>query len=162
LARLCTLNGGLPQGAPTSPAIANLVFREADSELARIAEKNNLRYSRYADDLTFSGMEHISWTFLDDIEGIIRRFGFKLNARKTRFGSESTRMEVTGYTTNLFTQPPREWRKRVRAELHKLSKKERLSDKDRKRVAGIKGNLLSCDRSDGVTKLIQSINLIIK
>jgi len=161
LARLCTLNGTLPQGAPTSPAIANLVFRDVDSAIARVADRQRLRYSRYADDLTFSGMEFISRDFLDEIEGIIKINGFKLNMRKTRFSSAGGRMEVTGYTTNVITQPSREWRKRVRAELHQLSKKEALSDKDRKRISGLKGNLLSCDHGDNVVRLIRSINNIV-
>lgn len=160
LARLCTLNGVLPQGAPTSPALANLVFRDTDNEIVRIAVKYNLKYSRYADDLTFSGMECISREFLHEVEAIIKRHGFELNPRKTRFSSAGNRMEVTGYTTNVFTQPSREWRKRIRAELHQIAKKETLSDKDKNRISGIKGNLLACDRSDSVINLLRSIEKI--
>jgi RNA-directed DNA polymerase len=55
LAGLCTYQGRLPQGAPTSPYLANLAFGPADDEILELCAENNLTYSRYADDLTFSG-----------------------------------------------------------------------------------------------------------
>ncbi len=59
LARLCCFNETLPQGAPTSPAIANLVARDLDKDLLNYARTHELKYSRYADDLTFSSTARI-------------------------------------------------------------------------------------------------------
>ena len=54
IARLCCVNNCLPQGAPTSPIIANIVCMRLDGELSRLARANGCKYTRYADDLTFS------------------------------------------------------------------------------------------------------------
>lgn len=54
LAKLCCFNGVLPQGAPTSPKLANIICKKMDFEIQRYAKANNITYSRYADDLTFS------------------------------------------------------------------------------------------------------------
>lgn len=64
LSRLCTLSGVLPQGAPTSPCISNLVFLKVDKRLARLAKTYEASYSRYADDLTFPAEEILGISFL--------------------------------------------------------------------------------------------------
>src|SRR6516165_5344423 len=85
LMRLCTYGGSLPQGAPTSPSLANHIFRTVDLEILDICTPKNLRYSRYADDLTFSGAERISQEFLYELQVLLKPHGFKLNQKKTRF-----------------------------------------------------------------------------
>src|SRR6185312_6655346 len=71
----------LPQGAPTSPALANLAAFRLDRRLSGLAARNGLRYSRYADDLTFSGGRlRRGWTDLEAfVAGIARDEGFRLN-----------------------------------------------------------------------------------
>ena len=64
LAELCCLDERLPQGAPTSPALANMVLRELDEELSLLAAQYGRKYTRYADDLTFSSQERIEEEFL--------------------------------------------------------------------------------------------------
>lgn len=61
LAHLCTLDGALPQGAPTSPMLSNLILSEADESLLSYCTERNIAYTRYADDLTFSTDRHIDY-----------------------------------------------------------------------------------------------------
>ncbi|MGL6075885.1 MAG: reverse transcriptase family protein [Fimbriiglobus sp.] len=93
----------LPQGAPTSPALANLAAFGLDCRLAALAEKYGARYSRYADDLTFSGDDAFRAVvdhFQRGVAEIIRSEGFVLNVAKTRPQSASERQSVTGLTVN--------------------------------------------------------------
>ena len=96
LANLTTFQGALPQGAPTSPAIANLALRLFDKSMLSYAELLELKYTRYADDLTFSSSTHIDPQILGVIRAHLEPLGLELNEKKTRFvGSNSTK-EVTG------------------------------------------------------------------
>lgn len=139
LAELCCLDGRLPQGAPTSPALANLVLRRLDQELVEKASLLKIKYSRYADDLTFSSSGPISVDFLGSIREIVEREGFQLKDKKTRFAGQGARLEVTGVVINEKIQPNRVWRKRTRATLHKLSKAPRLTRRNLSFLLGIKG-----------------------
>ena len=92
--------GFLPQGAPTSGHISNLVMRNADNRLARLALENGVRYTRYADDLHFSTSE--AWgrreaaSFIADVSGILSVRGFAVNEGKTRISGPGTRRSVLG------------------------------------------------------------------
>lgn len=100
LAELCILEGKLPQGAATSPTLSNIIAYDMDVQLASIAQKNNLTYTRYADDLTFSG-EEISFEFvLSEIDNIIREEKFVIQRKKTRFLTEKKRKIVTGISVS--------------------------------------------------------------
>lgn len=93
--------GVLPQGAPTSPMLSNLVSFELDENLTDYAEQNGLVYTRYADDLTFSASgdlpEDISVGQINrSIIGIIRKCGFKENERKTRIAGPGAKKVVLG------------------------------------------------------------------
>lgn len=92
IAKYCTLDGALPQGAPTSPMLANLIFIPIDIALSRLAHQNNLVYTRYADDLLFSGRTKFdSADIVEKVDSIINEHGFKMNDSKLRFGSYSGR-----------------------------------------------------------------------
>ncbi len=96
LAAICCLDNKLPQGAPTSPAISNIVARQVDARLCNLCEKHQITYSRYADDLTFSGKVIPHW-FTLMIEKIVMDCGFTLNAAKTRMARKNAnRKIVTG------------------------------------------------------------------
>ena len=89
----------LPQGAPTSPILTNIICEKLDRRLSAIASKHNLRYSRYADDMTFSSMHSVLSTNGDvfaDIVKTIEEQGFKVNPAKTRLQKRGDRQEVTG------------------------------------------------------------------
>lgn len=89
----------LPQGAPTSPILTNIICEQLDRKLTAIATKHNLRYSRYADDMTFSSMHSVLSTkgnVFADIVKTIEEQGFKINPSKTRLQKRGDRQEVTG------------------------------------------------------------------
>lgn len=99
LASLCFVNGELPQGAPTSPAISNIVTKRLDQRLSKLSEKLGVTYTRYADDLTFSG-EEISTAFIRYVDKIVNDEGFLLNKRKTRVSIGAGRKVVTGISVS--------------------------------------------------------------
>ncbi len=101
LASLTSLNGSLPQGAPTSPALANLVMFQIDEELAKVASESGLTYTRYADDMTFSGNQRISEKLVDVVAAQIGAVGLTLNGSKARFMGPNDKKEVTGLVLGL-------------------------------------------------------------
>ncbi|MBK5719732.1 retron St85 family RNA-directed DNA polymerase [Dysgonomonas sp. Marseille-P4677] len=100
LAELCTLEGKLPQGAATSPTLSNIVAHEMDVKLVSIAQKNNLTYTRYADDLTFSGENIFFELIFSEINNIVREGKFIIQRKKTRFLTEKRRKIVTGISVS--------------------------------------------------------------
>lgn len=117
LSYLCTLNGCLPQGAPTSPALSNLLFAPADGRIGAFALKSGCRYTRYADDLTISGQVAVGRT-IRAIRAIVGEYGLVLNDKKTRVMRPSRRQEVTGVVVNERARAPIEVRREVRRVLH--------------------------------------------
>ena len=111
----------LPQGAPTSPMLSNLVCRRLDARLAALVSTVGGVYTRYADDLTFSfreepqkGMGHFIWW----VNQIIGQEGFVENLAKRRVLRPGGQLRVTGLVTNAGLSVPREARRRFRAVLH--------------------------------------------
>lgn len=121
LAKLTTFNGNLPQGAPTSPYLSNLVLRDFDSKIAEYCIANNIRYTRYADDLTFSG-EIKSLKIKHIIEGYLNKVELKLNPEKTKLRKFSQRQMVTGIVVNEKAQIPKFKRNFIKNEVHFLMK----------------------------------------
>ncbi len=120
LANLCTVDGRLPQGAPTSPALSNLVALNLDRRLDGLRRKMKFRYTRYADDLTFSSNHPRLPALLPFFKQIIREEGFAVNERKVRVMRAGARQEVTGVVVNEQPNLPREQRRRLRAAVHRL------------------------------------------
>jgi hypothetical protein len=111
IARLCTqkvVKQGieqrvLPQGAPTSPILSNMAAAKLDLDLTRLARKYNLRYTRYADDITFSSAYNAyaaEGDFIQALKNAISRNGFTVNEAKCRLQSRHHRQEVTGLNVN--------------------------------------------------------------
>ena len=109
LAGLCSMRGEkssdgtysyiLPQGAPTSPIITNMICDTLDRRLSGLARRFGLNYSRYADDITFSSMQNVyqkGGKFITELKRIIEGQGFKMNEDKTRLQKHGSRQEVTG------------------------------------------------------------------
>lgn len=92
--------GILPQGAPTSPKLSNLVCKSLDKRLTGLASKNNLKYSRYADDLTFSGNAKNLRSMKKVIYRIIREENFFVNYGKTKLLKRGARYFVTGLSVH--------------------------------------------------------------
>lgn len=94
----------LPQGAPTSPMLSNLVCVRLDNRIESFCKKNNLIYSRYADDITISSKNLLSKVTIDYIKRIINTIlldeGFKHNEKKFNVITQSSKMKVTGIVVN--------------------------------------------------------------
>ncbi len=93
----------LPQGAPTSPVITNIVCQRLDYLLSGVAKRFGLKYSRYADDITFSSMHNVykpESDFLKELHRIIAEQGFHIKESKTRLQKDGYRKEVTGLLVN--------------------------------------------------------------
>lgn len=98
--KLCTnAENVLPQGSPASPSISNHILLKLDKRLGRLAESVGADYSRYADDITFSGKRGIS-TIIPLVEQIVEEEGFLVNENKTRLQYNNQRQEVTGLIVN--------------------------------------------------------------
>lgn len=89
----------LPQGAPTSPAISNIVLLKLDKRLSSLSDCFRCSYTRYADDITFSGDKSIS-VLVPIVEKIIQEEGFQVNEKKLRLQYSNKRQEVTGIIVN--------------------------------------------------------------
>jgi RNA-directed DNA polymerase len=119
LARLCVLNGKLPQGAPTSPIISNMACRNLDKILGEYGLINKLTYTRYADDITFSGYRRIfDYNFFKELDRLIRSEQFKRKKSKTRIQGRNQRQEVTGITVNEKLNVNRKYVRELRAMIH--------------------------------------------
>ena len=110
----------LPQGAPTSPALANLIAFALDQRLAGLARRLGARFTRYADDLCFSGDAQITRPLLAAVPEIVRDTGFHLNPAKTRVQPAHHRQSVTGIVVNQHLNLPRRDYDRLKAEIHHL------------------------------------------
>ncbi|WP_069789407.1 reverse transcriptase domain-containing protein (plasmid) [Cyanobacterium sp. IPPAS B-1200] len=137
LAQICCQNNELPQGAPTSPIVTNMICGKMDSQLQRLAKDCKATYTRYADDITFSTtLKNFSTDLAyvvnegeaekvvlgDLLSGIIRENGFNVNEKKTRLQTKGNHQEVTGLTTNQFPNVDRRYVRQVRAMLHAWAK----------------------------------------
>lgn len=136
LAQICTHNNELPQGAPTSPFLANLASRRLDTELMDLAKRHRATYTRYADDLTFSFSVRKASSLPENIcsydSGVltlgkelistIEHNSFDINPSKSRISTPLHRMEVTGITINEFPNVKRNFVDRVRGTLHAWEK----------------------------------------
>jgi retron-type reverse transcriptase len=111
----------LPQGAPTSPVISNIVCRKLDHRLSGLARRFGLQYSRYADDITFSSMHNVynaDSEFLKELNRIITDQRFQINQTKTRLQKEGYRQEVTGLIVNEKVNVQRRYVKELRMWLY--------------------------------------------
>jgi RNA-directed DNA polymerase len=133
LARLCVFDNQLPQGAPTSPVISNMVAWRLDRDLERLASRYRCQYTRYADDMTFSrnGQFPDALGFWDPaaaprrvsrigdmLESAIRRNGFQVHPDKVRLSFRDERQLVTGLVVNRRVNVRRTFGRRIRAMLH--------------------------------------------
>lgn len=112
----------LPQGAPTSPALANLCAHALDRRLAGLARSLGAAYTRYADDLAFSGDARIAPILRSAVPEIVAEQGFRLNPAKTRVMPAHRRQTVTGLTVNAGVNTSRADFDRLKATLHALAR----------------------------------------
>ncbi|HWS89770.1 MAG TPA: reverse transcriptase family protein [Pyrinomonadaceae bacterium] len=125
LTRLCTSRGGLPQGAPTSPRLSNLVNFRLDARLAALARAHGASYTRYADDMTFSFASDEHETIVNVIQTTkkaLRDEGYRLyTERKLRVLRPHMRQTVAGLVVNERVGLPRATRRWLRAVEHRAA-----------------------------------------
>ena len=117
LTMLCYHKDALPQGAPSSPAITNIILYEFDEQLGQWCRERNIAYTRYCDDMTFSGVfdpaEVVRFVRLE-----LRKMGFLLNEQKTRIQRPGQQQSVTGIVVNEKLSIPADYRRKLRQELY--------------------------------------------
>jgi retron-type reverse transcriptase len=117
---LCTYQGALPTGAPTSPYIANIIMTGVDRALAKVCARHGVTYTRYADDLTFSGPVDAK-RILPFAEKVLAELGYSIDRKKTQIFRRGRRQMVTGVVVNERPNLPRRIRRRLRAAVHQRS-----------------------------------------
>lgn len=137
IAQLCCHDNALPQGAPTSPVVSNMVCAKLDAYLDRLGRRYRCRYSRYADDITLScsrgtfpeGLASLDRAGSPSVSlagpllaAVIEANGFEVNVQKVRLRRSHERQEVTGLTANAFPNVQRSFVRRIRAMLHAWEK----------------------------------------
>lgn len=126
LCLLTTYKGSLPIGAPTSPVISNFVCMELDKSLIEFCNSNSIAYTRYADDLSFSTNNEMTKSIINKIITIIENNRFRINRKKFRLQSKSSKQTVTGLVVNEKVNIDRKLLKRIRAMLYDLEKNGEL------------------------------------
>ncbi|WP_442514142.1 reverse transcriptase domain-containing protein [Pseudomonas promysalinigenes] len=142
IAHLATVNGILPQGAPSSPILSNMLCASLDRELYSLAKRNRAVYTRYADDITFSfysPAEYLPQNVVEyslsngkpnhyyskvgqELETIVRQHGFAINLDKVRLQGPGERRIVTGLVTNQKPNVPRTYVRKTAALIHSIEK----------------------------------------
>lgn len=134
IAQLVCFEGVLPQGAPSSPIITNMICRPLDTQLIKLSKLYNVQYTRYADDMSFSCSKKEfpkEFAYFDKnneltvgakLLKLIESNGFRINEQKVFLNDKYARQEVTGLVVNKFPNLKREYIKSVRAQLHNCSK----------------------------------------
>lgn len=121
LTYLCTYYDYLPQGAPTSSYISNLVMKDFDEEIGNYCENLNISYTRYSDDMTFSGDFNPS-EIIKVVRTKLYKLGLKLNNEKICIINKGNRQSVTGINVNNKIQVSVEYRKKLRQEIYFIKK----------------------------------------
>ena len=125
LARLCTHRGGLPQGAPSSPRLSNLVNGRLDARLSRLGGKLRAAYTRYADDMTFSFASDDRLAVqrvIHLVKSVVADAGYALHQKKKlQIRRPHQRQQVTGLVVNQGVRLPRSTRRWLRAVEHRAA-----------------------------------------
>ncbi|WP_372744148.1 retron St85 family RNA-directed DNA polymerase [Lutibacter sp.] len=131
LTKLCCLDGALPQGAATSPIISNIILNTLDKRLCNFSKNNGIKYTRYADDIVFSG-EAITADFQNLVIRNIQDSGFKINSAKTKKYREEHRKIVTGIVVSKDNiRLPKVKRREIKSEVYFLIKHGILAQTER-------------------------------
>jgi RNA-directed DNA polymerase len=136
MARLLTLQGRLPQGSPASPVISNVVFTPTDSLLGEFATANDIQYTRYADDLVFSGLGEPPDDLQVRLREIVTVAGWTIADDKEYFARRPARLKVHGLLVH--GGKPRltkGYRNRIRAYRHLLAA-GKIAEADQAKILG--------------------------
>ena len=154
LTYLCTYEDYLPQGAPTSSYISNLVLKNFDEELGTWCTNNKINYTRYSDDLTFSG-DFGCTVVIKKVNQLLKPYNLKLNEAKTKVIKNSRAQIVTGLVVNQKLQTRKKYRQQIRQEMYYIKKygldshlqKIKVTNKE-KYLNSLKGRINYCLQID--------------
>ena len=118
LTMLCYQKDALPQGAPTSPTITNIIMRDFDEIVGDRCREMGVTYSRYCDDMTFSGENFDSDVIKSFVSAELRGMCLFLNEKKTAVITSDKRQTVTGIVVNQKTNVPTEYKRKIRQEIY--------------------------------------------
>lgn len=121
LTMLCYRGDALPQGAPSSPTITNIIMFDFDETVGSFCKERNISYTRYCDDMTFSGDFDVA-ELLAFVKQELFKNGFILNKEKTTFTTKGKRQTVTGIVVNDKLSTPANYRKAIRQQMHYINK----------------------------------------
>lgn len=141
LSLLCVYMDALPQGAPTSPTISNIVMKDFDNTIGLWCSNNQISYTRYCDDMTFSG-NFDPHPVVQLVKAELRKLGLFLNEKKTVVVREGQKHSVTGIVVNERLSVPLEYKKKIRQEMYYCMK------------FGVKSHLDSNNNDESVDKYI--------
>lgn len=156
VARLTCYDAFLPQGAPTSPVLSNMICYRLDTELLREAKAARAIYTRYADDITFSAYQPPSplfenglppvgkfspELFSQNLRNAIEGNGFIINAQKAHYADRNSRRVVTGVKINDGLNVDRRYVRKIRAMLHSIEKTGLKQAEARYSASGGKGSI---------------------
>ncbi|MTI71456.1 MAG: RNA-directed DNA polymerase [Firmicutes bacterium] len=131
---LCTYKNVLPQGAPTSPLLSNLVCKRLDTKLLDLANHIGASYTRYADDITFSG-EKVITKYIKLIKRVIKEEYFQVNEKKVRVQFKHHRQMVTGLVVNTKLSVPKKTKRYLRQQIYYAKKYGVNNSLDRQEVS---------------------------
>lgn len=117
LTTLCCRRDVLPQGAPTSPALSNMVMQNFDNNIGKWCENHGISYTRYCDDMTFSSDEPLYHVY-QKAKAMLNEMGFELNEKKTHFITNVGRQSVTGLTVNEKVSVSSDYKRKLRQEVY--------------------------------------------
>ena len=147
LTMLCYYHDSLPQGAPTSPAITNIIMFDFDETVGAFCNKKNIAYTRYCDDMTFSG-DFDEREIISFVKDELCKLGLFLKNRKTAVVSATKRQTVTGIVVNEKINITKDYKKQIRQEIYYIKKfgldehLNRLGISDKQRyILSLKGRI---------------------
>lgn len=117
LATLCCKDGSLPQGASSSPALSNIVMRNFDNNIGKWCKKNDIAYTRYCDDMTFSSDKPL-YSVYRKAKSMLNEMGFEINENKTHFVTNANRQSVTGLTVNKKVAVSADYKRKLRQDIY--------------------------------------------
>ena len=121
LTMLCYYKDSLPQGAPTSPAITNIIMYDFDETVGAFCNEKSIAYTRYCDDMTFSG-DFDEKEVISFVKNELSKLGLHLKNRKTSVIPATKRQRVTGIVVNEKVNVAKEYKKKIRQELYYIRK----------------------------------------
>lgn len=148
---LCVYNNRLPQGAPTSGFISNIVLRNFDEKVGSYCEKRKISYTRYSDDLTFSGNFNVK-DLIKYVNKLLYEYNFRLNKKKIKVVSKKTRQQVTGIVVNDKVNIRRNYKRKIRQEMYYIKKYSLKSH--------LKNIAYKCDEKTYLLNLLGRINYV--